>query len=133
MPCPAGRIARRAAGKSPPAAHKPIEPAPANSAAGKVCGWPRKQKRHSLHAFDARMDSPSSPPPPRRVPFVVPLVLAVVAATYAWFLVQRGASYAGGSDSSGYLNSARLLAHGKVSEPVRTIPGLSPPVWNNYF
>lgn len=79
------------------------------------------------------MDSPSSPPPPRRVPFVVPLVLAVVATAYAWFLFQRGASYAGGSDSSGYLNSARLLAHGKVSEPVRTIPGLSPPVWNNYF
>lgn len=79
------------------------------------------------------MDSPSPPPLPRRVRFTVLLAIAVVAAAYAWFLFRRGASYAGGSDSSGYLNSARLLAHGKLSEPVRTIPGLSPPVWNNYF
>lgn len=61
------------------------------------------------------------------------LAIALVAAGYACFIFQRGASYAGGSDSSGYLNSARLLAHGKLSEPVRTVPGLTPPGWNYYF
>lgn len=33
---------------------------------------------------------------------------------------------AGGADPSGYLNSARLLAQGRLSEPVRTIPGVPP-------
>lgn len=78
------------------------------------------------------MYSPTTPPPALRVPPALWLAITLVAVGYMGFLFQSGASYAGGSDSSGYLNSARLLAHGQVSENVRAIPGLSPPVWDNY-
>jgi 4-amino-4-deoxy-L-arabinose transferase-like glycosyltransferase len=46
-------------------------------------------------------------------------VLAAVAlAAYAALLVAANSWVAGGSDSSGYLNEARLLARGKVSEEI---------------
>jgi hypothetical protein len=57
----------------------------------------------------------------------------IAAAGYGWFIYEKCAPYAGGSDSSGYLNSARLLAHGRLSEQVRTVPGLVPPAWSYYF
>lgn len=39
---------------------------------------------------------------------------------------------AGGADTSGYLNSARLLRQGRVSEPLRTIPGIAPAAYPPY-
>ena len=51
------------------------------------------------------------------------LGLAVVA--YAVFLVLNSAPIAGGADSSGYLNSARLLAEGRWTaspRPIGTLP-----------
>lgn len=61
-----------------------------------------------------------------------PLVLiALGAATYAWLIYKHGSPFAAGSDSSGYLNSARLLAAGQVTVPVREIPGYPPP-WPFY-
>jgi 4-amino-4-deoxy-L-arabinose transferase-like glycosyltransferase len=55
------------------------------------------------------------------------LVFAAVGAMfYAWLLYQRGSPFAAGSDSSGYLNSARLLARGEFAIPVRAVEGLTP-------
>ena len=79
------------------------------------------------------MDSSPPPPTPPRIPFAILLGIILGAAGYGWFIYSHGASYAGGSDSSGYMNSARLLAHGQFSQPVRTVPGLTPPGWNYYF
>lgn len=45
---------------------------------------------------------------------------------YAVFLARFLGAYAGGSDSSGYLNNARLLAHGRLTAPMRLLPGLAP-------
>jgi hypothetical protein len=43
---------------------------------------------------------------------------------YAVLLWLHLGAYAGGSDSSGYFNGARLLAECRVSTPLRTVPGL---------
>ena len=48
----------------------------------------------------------------------------VLLAGYGVFLAANFAPIAAGSDSGGYLNSARLLARGKLREPLRTIPEL---------
>ena len=79
------------------------------------------------------MDSPAFPPAPSRLRLLVLGAIAMAAAAYGWFIYQQGAPYAGGTDSSGYLNSARLLAHGRLSEPVRSVPGLTPPAWSYQF
>jgi len=80
------------------------------------------------------MDSSVSPTPkPFNIPFIVGCAVIAAAVAYAWFIYRDCASYAGGSDSSGYLNSARLFAHGQLWESVRVVPGLIPPVWNYYF
>lgn len=47
----------------------------------------------------------------------------VGALFYAGFLGLNIGTYAGGSDSSGYLNSARLLKFLQVDTPQRTLPG----------
>ncbi len=49
------------------------------------------------------------------------LGLAALAA-YGWFLVTTMSVAAGGSDSSGYLNSARLLAAGQLQTDLRVPP-----------
>jgi hypothetical protein len=54
-------------------------------------------------------------------------------AAYAWLIGVNATIAAGGSDSSGYLNSARLLAAGQFEVPVRmpdalrSLPEISPP------
>jgi len=53
------------------------------------------------------------------------LLLAGGAILYAGFLAWYHAPYAGSSDASGYLNSARLLLDGKLSTPVRVPEGLT--------
>lgn len=54
--------------------------------------------------------------------FASAAVLALLGS--AVLVVRFSGNAAGGADSSGYLNSARLLAHGRLSEPVRTVPGV---------
>ncbi|HWA26859.1 MAG TPA: hypothetical protein VG734_14465 [Lacunisphaera sp.] len=56
------------------------------------------------------------------------LILAGLAAAYVCFLAWYHCPYAGGSDSSGYMNSARLLLAGRVSTPVRVPHDLGPDV-----
>jgi len=60
-------------------------------------------------------------------------LLALVALGYAAFIYHYGSPYAAGADSSGYLNSARLLREGRLTEAVRTIPELDPPGWNYFY
>jgi len=50
-------------------------------------------------------------------------VVVICAIWYAIFLVQHVAAYAGGADSSGYLNSARLFSQGRLSTVPRLLPG----------
>jgi len=52
-------------------------------------------------------------------------VLAIGLIGYAIFLACHISGYAGGSDSSGYINSARLLAQGNVFAAPRVLPGHS--------
>ncbi|MBI5380873.1 MAG: glycosyltransferase family 39 protein [Opitutae bacterium] len=52
---------------------------------------------------------------------------------YAWFLGHNIGAYAGGADSSGYMNNAKLIAQGKISTPQRTLPGLTGPVTSYTF
>jgi 4-amino-4-deoxy-L-arabinose transferase-like glycosyltransferase len=47
-------------------------------------------------------------------------------AAYALFLAWHCGAVAGGSDNSGYMNEARLIAQGHLSMPVRAIEGLPP-------
>ena len=71
------------------------------------------------------MDTPA---PARLKAFLLPrtpsvVLLAVLVIGYAWFLRLHTAPYAGGSDSSGYLNSAALLRAGRMSTTARTLAG----------
>ncbi len=52
--------------------------------------------------------------------------LAATAALLAGaaLVARHSGSAAGGADSSGYLNSARLLAHGELAERLRPVPGV---------
>jgi len=70
------------------------------------------------------MSNPNPPPaPPRWFPWVGVLALA----GYGLFLAHHGTVAAGGSDSSGYLNSARLLASGHLDTPLRLPSGFGAP------
>jgi hypothetical protein len=51
--------------------------------------------------------------------------IGVAAAAYTVFLWSYMGAVAGGADSSGYMNSARLMAQGRVSAPVRRVSGLA--------
>jgi hypothetical protein len=53
------------------------------------------------------------------------LLILAAAVAYGWFIYDFVSPYAGGSDSSGYLNFARLLTHGDLLAPVRVLPGFS--------
>jgi hypothetical protein len=47
-------------------------------------------------------------------------------ALYGWQLARLMGAHAGASDSSGYMNHARLLATGSVTTPIRTVEGAPP-------
>ncbi len=47
-------------------------------------------------------------------------------ALYAMMLVRYSAACASGSDSSGYMNNARMLDQGSLSAPMRRVQGLDP-------
>lgn len=64
---------------------------------------------------EAGASAPTRPPAPR---WFVRLALAALAG-YTMFLAANMSAVAGGSDSSGYLNSARLFAAGKVRAALR--------------
>jgi hypothetical protein len=54
------------------------------------------------------------------------VVAAATAVVICGALIARFVgNSAGGADTSGYMNSARLLAQGRLSEPVRTVPGIA--------
>ncbi len=52
------------------------------------------------------------------------VAIVVAGIGYAVLLWLHMGAYAGGADSSGYLNHARLLAEGHVSTPMRRVAGL---------
>lgn len=51
------------------------------------------------------------------------VLLGLAAAVYLALVAVRIAPYAGGSDSGGYLGSARLFAEGRLTAETRTLPG----------
>ncbi len=54
------------------------------------------------------------------------LLLGVGLLLYGLLLARHMRACAGGSDSSGYLNNARMLAAGQFALPMRLLPGLDP-------
>ncbi|HVS54421.1 MAG TPA: hypothetical protein VHD62_18840 [Opitutaceae bacterium] len=82
------------------------------------------------------MDSaPSSPLPPARsalARFGI-FLLALGALLYAVLLIENVGGYAGGSDSSGYMNDARLLLEGRVHVPPRAIAEMPAARTPSYF
>jgi hypothetical protein len=52
-------------------------------------------------------------------------LLAAAVAAYTLLLLPHLSPFAGGADSSGYLNSARLLRHASFSTPIRSLAGHS--------
>lgn len=70
------------------------------------------------------METPARPAPERsRFGRRVAVLMGLVFCAWAAFLFPHVAPYAGGSDSSGYLGSARLLVEGKLTTPIRVVPG----------
>ena len=51
------------------------------------------------------------------------MLLLAGGVAYSWLICTFLSPYAGGADSSGYLNFARLLTQGQVLAPVRALPG----------
>jgi len=51
------------------------------------------------------------------------IVVLIGGLIFAGFLYRQGSPYAGGADSSGYLNSAELMSHGHFFGPVRAPAG----------
>lgn len=64
-------------------------------------------------------------PTPRRTAWSLWLLSAGLVA-YGVFLWQYAAAQPGGSDSSGYFNTAKLLARGQVHAAMRAVEGLPP-------
>jgi 4-amino-4-deoxy-L-arabinose transferase-like glycosyltransferase len=59
-------------------------------------------------------------------PNVVRLLTLAALVGYGVFIVRHTGGYAGGSDSSGYMNQARLFSTGSMQLPVRAIDGAPP-------
>jgi hypothetical protein len=72
------------------------------------------------------MDFPDEQKPMTATPWRSAAWVAAVVAllVYLEILALNVGAVAGGSDSSGYLNHAKLIAVGTVHAPVRTLPGL---------
>jgi hypothetical protein len=73
------------------------------------------------------MDFPNATTAPPPLPWRRAAAVAVVVALalYVLLLAWHVGAVAGGSDSSGYMNHARLLAAGRVHVQPRTLPGLA--------
>jgi hypothetical protein len=72
------------------------------------------------------MTEPHPPPPCTRAPRWFITLGFIALAAYAVLIGVNSTVAAGGSDSSGYLNSARLLASGRLENTVRLPPGFGP-------
>ena len=72
------------------------------------------------------MDSNAAVSSPSRRPWLVPAGLLLALLAYAVLLGRHMDTCAGGSDSSGYMNNARLLRNGDLHVPQRAIEGLPP-------
>ncbi len=72
------------------------------------------------------MDFPDAQTTPARPAhgLAAALLAAAAMALYAWVLASHAGAVAGGSDSSGYMNHARLLASGSLHVQPRAIAGL---------
>jgi hypothetical protein len=71
------------------------------------------------------MDFPDTAhPSPARIPRAGLGIAVLALAAYAWLLAAFVGAVAGGSDSSGYMNHARLLASGHVHVAPRALPTL---------
>lgn len=87
---------------------------------------PAANARSGDHPNEARIVA-LPPAPPRRIErWQLWIALAALAA-YALFLAAHTTVVAGGSDSSGYLNSARLLAAGQLQTDLRVPPEFGRP------
>jgi hypothetical protein len=75
--------------------------------------------------------TPHSSSTPRRD--LRPFLIAALALAYALFIYLNCSPYAAGSDSSGYLNSARLLSKGEFTTLNRTLPSLRYPAWDFFW
>lgn len=73
------------------------------------------------------MDFPDAMP--RKAQLLWGLAAIVALALYCVLLLRNVGAVAGASDSSGYMNHARLLSAGRIHAPMRTIPGLSLGAW----
>lgn len=76
--------------------------------------------------------SPAAPAAPPRRPSWALILLAASLAVYAGFISFHVGAYAGQSDSSGYLNSARLIAHGQTAVAQRIPEGIDPAALDSY-
>ena len=59
-------------------------------------------------------------------------VVAIAVSVYAVTLFLHRSTGAGGADSSGYLNEARMMAAGKTSQPIRLLTTLHLPSEYSY-
>lgn len=71
------------------------------------------------------MSNPNPPAAARCTPRLLRWIGGIALAGYAFFLALNFSGVAGGSDSSGYLNSARLLATGQLEGKLRVPAGLA--------
>ncbi len=77
--------------------------------------------------------SRSPQPPASRLRFRWSWLLPALGFLFfARMLAEHMGAYAGGSDSSGYLNNARILAQGRMTLPMRLVPGLDPATLPTY-
>lgn len=53
--------------------------------------------------------------------YIVILILLLLLASYSLVLMKNLCAVAGGADSSGYLNAARMISKGKLIEPVKPL------------
>ena len=76
--------------------------------------------------------TPLRPSVPAWLRAIISTLLIGGVAAYGIFLFRHTSPYAGGSDSSGYLNSARLLLHGDLVTLPRAVPGHSASEFGEY-
>lgn len=78
------------------------------------------------------MLSATSPNPPLAERVAWRWLLAAVLLVQALLMWRWVGAYAGGGDSSGYLNSAKLLSEGRLFEPMRTFPEIKGQQFGSY-
>lgn len=79
------------------------------------------------------MSNPNPPAAPVAAPRWLLAVVALGLMALTWFLYGQTTVVAAGSDASGYLNSARLLARGELTAPQRLPPEVGAEVWPYHF